>query len=63
MFIRYLELVALVAAHMSENLTGNVKTCLNKLSVRKTYVWTDSTTVLHWLEDNGEYQMEISSYG
>ena len=56
MFIRSLELVALVAAYMSENLTGNVKICLNKLSIRKICVWSDSTTVLHWLEDNGEYK-------
>ena len=28
-----------VVAHMSANLAENVKTCLNKLSVRKVYAW------------------------
>ena len=50
----------LVAAHISANLAKNVKNCLNKLSVRKIYAWSDSTTVLHWLQDNGEYKTFVS---
>ena len=46
---------------MSTNLAENVKTCLNKLNVRKLYVWSDSTTVIHWLKDNGEYKTFVSN--
>ena len=45
----------LVAAHISANLAENVRACLNKLSVREVYAWSDSTTVLHWVKDNREY--------
>ena len=41
---------------MSADLAGNVKTCLNKLSVRRKYAWSGSTTVFHWLKNNGEYE-------
>ena len=53
-------LLELVAAHVSENLAENLKTCLNKLSVRKMYPWLHSTTVLYWLKDNGEYKTFVS---
>ena len=51
----------LIATHLSENLTENVKTCLNKLSVRKICAWSDSTTVHHWLNNNGEYKTLVSN--
>ena len=46
--------LALVAAHMTGNLAENVKTCLNKLIVRKIYAWSKSSSVLDWLKDHGE---------
>ena len=49
LFIRCLELVA---AHVPANLEEKVKTCLNKLNLRKIYAWSDNTKVLHWLKDN-----------
>ena len=51
----------LVTAHRSANLAEDVKTCLNKLSVRKIYAWSDSTTVPHWLKDNGEYKTFVGN--
>ena len=32
---------------MSADLAGNVKTCLNKLIVRRKYAWSGGTTVFH----------------
>ena len=51
----------LVSAHMSANLAQNIKTSLSKLNLRKFYCWTDSTVVLHWLKDNGEYKIFVSN--
>ena len=42
----------LLAAHMSANIAENLKFCLNELSERKIYLWSDTTPVLHWLKDN-----------
>ena len=52
----------LVVAHMLANLAENAKTCLSKLSVKNIYAWSDSTTVLHWLKDNGEYKTFVSNW-
>ena len=51
----------LVATHMSANLAENVKTYLSKLSVRKIYAWLDSTIVLYWLKDSGEYKTFVNN--
>ena len=53
----------LVAAHMSANLAENIKICLSKLNIREIYPWSDSTTVLHWLKDNGEHKIFVSKRG
>ena len=50
----------LVATYMSTNLAENAKTCLNKLCVRKIYAWSDSTTVLHWFKDKGDYKILVN---
>ena len=46
---------------MSANLAKNVITCLNKLSVRKIYAWSDSIIFLHWLKDNRKYETFVSN--
>ena len=47
-------------AHMSANLVENIKTCLSRLSVRKIYAWSGSTTFLHWLRDSREINIFVS---
>ena len=42
------------AAHMTANLKEYVKTCFNKLSVRKIYAWLDITALLYWLKNKEE---------
>ena len=49
------------AAFVSANLAENVKTFLIKLNVRKMYTWSDSPTVLNWLNENGEYKLFVSN--
>ena len=51
----------LVETHISTFLAVNVKTRLNKLTVRKIYKWSDSTTVLQWLKDKGKYNTFVSN--
>ena len=46
---------------MSANHAGNLKTCLNKLNVRKLYAWSDNTTVLHWLKGRGDRKTFVSN--
>ena len=42
----------LIATHMDTNLLSNVKTALHKYPIRNCYGWSDSTTVLFWLQNN-----------
>ena len=49
-------------AYISPNLEKkNVKTCLNKVTVRKVYGQSDSTTALHCLKDNVQYKIFVSN--
>ena len=45
---------------MSANLVKNIKTCLSRLSVRKIYACSGSTTFFHWLKDSGEINTFVS---
>jgi len=51
----------LVGAHMSSNLVDNIKTSLSNYPIRNIVAWTDSTVVLHWLKDNGDYNVFVSN--
>ena len=42
---------------MSANLSQNIKNVLSNQSVRNFYAWSDSTVVLHWLKNKGEYKV------
>ena len=44
---------------MFSNLAGNLKCSLNKFNIREMYAWSDSTVTLHWLKDNGEYEVFV----
>ena len=47
---------------MSVTLAENVKLIfLYKLSIRKMYAWSDSATVLHWLNDYRGYKTFVSN--
>ena len=50
-----------VAAHMGTNLITNVKNALEGLPVSKTYVWLNSTVVLHWISGRGDYKQFIQN--
>ena len=51
----------LIAAQMSANLAQNIKNTLNNEIVRNFYAWSESTVVLHWLKDKGEYKVFVSN--
>ena len=51
----------LIETHIPTSLAVNVKTCLNKLTVRKISTWSDSATVLQWLKDKGKYNTFVSN--
>ena len=51
----------LIAAQMSANLSQNIKIALTNQNVRNFYAWSDSTVVLHWLKDKGEYKVFVSN--
>ena len=42
---------------MSVNLSQNIKNVLSNQNVRNFYAWSDSTVVLHWLKNKGEYKL------
>ena len=45
---------------MSANLSQNIKHALHNQNLRNFYAWSDSTVVLHWLKDKGEYKVFVS---
>ena len=49
----------LIAVHMSSNLAGNLKCSLRKFNIREVYAWSDSTVILNWLKDNGDYKVIV----
>ena len=51
----------LIAAQMSANLSQNIKNALTNQNVRNFCACSDSTVVLHWLEDKGEYKVFVSN--
>ena len=51
----------LIAAHMSSNLAENIKNALSSQNIRKFTAWSDSTVVLQWLRDLGEYKVFVSN--
>ena len=42
--------LALIATHMATNLLSNAKIALRKYPIRNCYGWSDSTTVLFWMD-------------
>ena len=46
---------------MSANCAENVKTYPKKLNVRKMYVWSYSTVVLHWFKNDEDYKIIFSN--
>ena len=50
----------LIAAQMSANLSQNIKNALTN-HVRNFYARSDSTVVLDWLKDKGEYKVFVSN--
>ena len=46
---------------MSANLAENIKITLNNQNVRNFYTCSDSTVVLHWLKNKGEYKVFVSN--
>ena len=46
---------------MSANLAENIKITLNNQNVRNFYACSDSTVVLHWLKNKGEYKVFVSN--
>ena len=51
----------LIAAQMAANLCGNTVENLQTLPIRTITCWTDSTVVLHWLQNPGSYKAFITN--
>lgn len=51
----------LVAGHMAVDSVDNVCRALDGLPVTSAYCWLDSTVVLHWIRDNGEYRQFVAN--
>ena len=51
----------LIATHMATNLLSNVKIALRKYPIPNCYGWSDSTTVLFWLQDNNVCKQFVSN--
>lgn len=51
----------LVSTQMSCNLAANVKNALDNQNLRVICGWTDSTVVLHWLQENDNYQVFVNN--
>ena len=49
----------LVAAHMLAKLQNNIVKALMNERIISTHYWTDSTTVLHWLENKGTWSVFV----
>ena len=53
-------LLELIATHMATNLLSNAKIALRKYPFPNCYGWSDSTTVLFWLQENNVYKQFVS---
>ena len=51
----------LVSAHMSANLVTNVKLAIQNQNVKSVTGWTDSTVVLYWLNQKGNYKQFVGN--
>ena len=51
----------LIAAHTLSKLQHNVNTALKDAPIIENYFWSDSTTVLHWLADQGKYSVFVKN--
>ena len=51
----------LTAAQMSANFSQNIKNVLNNQNARNFYAWSESTVVLQWLKDKGEYKVFVGN--
>ena len=49
----------LISTHMGANLVQNVKSALESENVRSVTRWTDSTVVLYWLCEKGNYKQFV----
>ena len=46
---------------MSANFSQSIKNVLTNQNVRNFYAWSESTVVLHWLKDKGEYKVFVGN--
>ena len=51
----------LIAAHTLSKLQHNVNTALKDVPIMENHFWSDSTTVLHWLADQGKYSVFVKN--
>ena len=51
----------LISTHMGANLVQNVKSALESQNVRSVTGWTDSTDVLYWLSEKGNYEQFVGN--
>ena len=51
----------LIATHMAINLLFNAKIALSKYPIPNCFGWSDTTTVLSWLQDNNVYKQFVSN--
>ena len=51
----------LIAAQLSANLSQNIENALTNQNIINFHAWSDSTVVLHWLKDKGEYKIFVSN--
>ena len=52
----------LIATHMSSNLANNIQNALKNQNIRKVTGWTDSTVVLYWLNNKGNYKVFLRGF-
>ena len=51
----------MIAAHMATNLLSNAQVALRRYPIPNCYGWSDSTTVLFWLQNNNVYKQLVSN--
>ena len=51
----------LIKAHMATNLISNVHEALDNGSVIHLHCWLDSTVVLYWLQDKGDFKQFVAN--
>ena len=49
----------LTAARVAAQLVTPVREALKEFGIKKVYMWSDSCTVLHWLERKGQYRQFV----